>query len=127
MITPYPLHSSDYSREGFPLKYCNNFHCSVCNDVEEIIFETNIVLTHLSNRFIKKYLDSLCDKGRNFSYKQKTVLIDKLCDKKINDPYHLIELLILELEELGIHITQNFAVQMIYSPFGADLCNNSWE
>lgn len=127
MVKPKPVHTYDYSTEGFILKYCNNSSCSVCNDLEEIIPETNIVVTRFSNRFIKKFLDSVCNKGRNFSYQQKSVLVDRLCDKNIDNPYHLIDLLMLELKELGVQVSQDFAVQMIYSPVGADLCFDSWE
>ena len=124
MMIPAPLHTYDYSTEGFILKYCNN--CFICNDVEEIIPDNNIILTRLSNGFIKKLLKILCNYERNFSYEQKNVLKDKLCNKNFSNPDDLADLLILEANDLNIRLNRNHVVEMIYSPFGANLCNNSW-
>ena len=118
-------HSYDYNPwTGQPEKPCNN--CGTCRDIEEIILESNIVKTHFSNRFIENVLIFLCDRQRIFSYKSKKILEEKLKDRKINDPYNLAELILLEAKELGIMLAWEHVINSIYSKNGAYVNLNSF-
>jgi len=124
MVKPKPIHSYDFSKEGFLLKHCNN--CFVCNDIEEIIPDKNITLTHFNNRFLKRLLTFLCNRGINFSYKAKDQLYIRLKDKNICFAYDLAELILLELKELSCTMNYNFVILSIYSHSGANLNQDSF-
>lgn len=114
MIKPYPVHSYDFSKEGYILQYCNSSNCSVCNDIEEIIPDSHTIV-YLSNRFIKKIVDITCNHGMNYDYIQKKVLYSQLKDRRFPNPVDFYEAFIIALKELGIQIDLYHVEKTIYS------------
>lgn len=124
MTKPDPIHTYDFSNEGFLLQYCN--HCYICNDIEEKQPDNQTIQTQFSNRFLKKLLKILCNRGRNFEYKTFNILYKNLKDKKIINPYDLTELILYECKELNIVFEWEYIIRIIYDKTGAYLNMDSY-
>jgi len=124
MVKPSPIHSYDFNTEGVVPFYCNS--CGLCNDVEEIIPVSNVVLTKFSNQFVETIIKILCNRGKSFSYKKKDTLYRRLKDKNLFSPYDFADLLIDECKDIGIVIEWEYVINSIYSRCGAYLNMDSY-
>lgn len=118
LVKPNPVHSYDFSTEGFVLFHCVD--CGLCNDAEEIIPISNVILTRYSNRFIEFILKILCNRGRVFSYQQYKILYNRLKEKNLSNPYDFAELLMAECKDIGIDIEQKYVINNIYPHLNLD-------
>lgn len=119
-----PVHSYDFNKEGYVPRSCDG--CGVCSDIEEIIPETNIVLTRFSNHFIKQVLKMICNRGKTFSYSVYKNVKNRLTDRNISDPYNLADLIILELKDFNVSIDWNYVIFCIYNKFDRNLSSNNY-
>jgi len=107
-----PVHSYDYNKEGYVPLSCNN--CGICNDIEEMIPDKETINSNLSNQFIKRILEKICNCGRTFDYKTKSRILSQIKNQHIDSPYLLAERIMEDVSDNGYVIEFSFIINTIY-------------
>lgn len=110
MKHPDPPRSGDWDEEGFL-----DFFCTECgiSYPKIIIMASGLKTKQYSNRFVKKILKIVCNRGITFNYNVFSVLYGSLQAKNFYSPDDLAQTIIGKADENGVKLGYDFIIDTI--------------